>query len=134
MRCSVLGQVVASAWEVLPNHTPGLILDAWVVIPNHLHGIVILPGRQASDSSSEHLHRGPKSASLGTIVGGFKSAVSRIATRNNLSLVHPVWQRNSYERIIRNARELDAVRQYIANNPARWQDDPDHPDLHHARL
>jgi putative transposase len=31
-----------------------------------------------------------------------------------------VWQRNCYERIIRSDRELDAVRQYIEDNPAAW--------------
>lgn len=28
-----------------------------------------------------------------------------------------VWQRNYYEHIIRNERELDAVRRYIQDNP-----------------
>lgn len=36
-----------------------------------------------------------------------------------------LWQRNYYERIIRNERELDAIRAYIAANPARWADDPE---------
>ena len=38
-----------------------------------------------------------------------------------------VWQRNYFERIIRNARELDATRQYILNNPENWHDDPENP-------
>jgi putative transposase len=32
----------------------------------------------------------------------------------------PVWQRSYYEHVVRNERELNAVRQYIAGNPARW--------------
>jgi REP element-mobilizing transposase RayT len=32
----------------------------------------------------------------------------------------PVWQRNYYERIIRNESELASVREYIQNNPAQW--------------
>jgi len=39
----------------------------------------------------------------------------------------PVWQRNYYERIIRDESELHAIRQYIADNPAKWEDDDNHP-------
>lgn len=34
-----------------------------------------------------------------------------------------VWQRNYYEHIIRNERSLNAIRQYIADNPANWLQD-----------
>jgi len=33
------------------------------------------------------------------------------------------WQRNYYEHIIRNENELDRIRNYIINNPARWKTD-----------
>jgi REP element-mobilizing transposase RayT len=36
-----------------------------------------------------------------------------------------LWQRNYYERVIRNERELDAIRAYVVSNPARWADDPE---------
>jgi len=39
-----------------------------------------------------------------------------------------VWQRRYYERIIRNERELNAIRKYIQDNPARWQEDRDNLD------
>ena len=38
-----------------------------------------------------------------------------------------VWQRNYYERIIRNDDELNRVRQYIALNPAMWHHDRENP-------
>jgi len=38
-----------------------------------------------------------------------------------------VWQRNYYERVIRNDRELNAVRDYIQRNPVNWSLDHDHP-------
>jgi hypothetical protein len=73
---------------------------------------------------------GPKPGSLGTAIGGFSSAVSREIAAKHLSPVRPLWQRNHYERVIRNDQELDAIRKYIADNPLRWNDDPDHPRLH----
>ncbi|MBW3631722.1 MAG: transposase [Chloroflexi bacterium] len=133
MRCSTVGQVVESAWQDLPHHTPGLILDAWVIMPNHLHGIVILPGKLSPESLSKTIPHGPKLGSLGAVLGGFKSAVSRQVSASALSPVRPLWQRNYYERIIRGNRELGATRTYIEMNLARWDDDPDHPRYHPLR-
>jgi hypothetical protein len=39
-----------------------------------------------------------------------------------------IWQRNYYEHIIRNEKSLNAIREYILNNPARWSDDPENPE------
>ena len=39
-----------------------------------------------------------------------------------------VWQRGYWERIIRNDRELDAIREYIQGNPARWSADRENLD------
>ena len=127
---SPVGQVARTRWKDLPEHTPGLTLDVWVVMPNHLHGIIVLPGSTLTGVPGNNQSRGPKPGSLGSVIGGFKSAVSRDVAAKHLSLVRPLWQRNYYERVIRNDRELDAIRRYIAENPLHWYDDPDHPRLH----
>jgi putative transposase len=129
-RFSDIGQVVDAAWQDSPNHTDGLILDEWVVMPNHLHGIVVLPGTQQTKSPDENAFRRLQPGSLGTVFGGFKSAVSREVSARKLTLVRPLWQRNYFERVIRNDRELDATRRYIETNPVRWHDDPNHPRFH----
>ena len=36
-----------------------------------------------------------------------------------------IWQRNYYEHIVRNDRELNNIRWYIRNNPLNWQLDRD---------
>jgi putative transposase len=33
-----------------------------------------------------------------------------------------IWQRGFYERIIRDDAELNAIREYIRDNPLRWTD------------
>ena len=38
-----------------------------------------------------------------------------------------VWQRDYYEHIVRDDGALDRIRQYIADNPARWAADSQHP-------
>jgi len=77
-----------------------------------------------------HIERfgAPVPGSIPTIVRAFKSAVTyRI---NALRGTHgePVWQRNYYEHIIRDERALNAIRQYIIENPLRW-----HMDKHNQK-
>ena len=38
------------------------------------------------------------------------------------------WQRNYYEHIVRNEDDLNRIRAYIANNPARWEEDAENPN------
>ena len=38
-----------------------------------------------------------------------------------------LWQRNYYERIIRNEGEAARIREYIENNPITWEDDEENP-------
>jgi REP element-mobilizing transposase RayT len=64
---------------------------------------------------------------LSTIVGAFKSAVTRCINRLRDTPGAPVWQRNFYERIVRHRREMDRIRTYIRQNPARWHGDRRHP-------
>lgn len=40
---------------------------------------------------------------------------------------NPVWQRNYYEHVIRNDRDLERIRDYIVTNPLRWALDRENP-------
>ena len=40
-----------------------------------------------------------------------------------------LWQRGYHDRVIRNDRELAAIRQYIANNALQWHLDLENPDF-----
>jgi len=39
-----------------------------------------------------------------------------------------LWQRNYWEHVVRNEPELTRIREYIQNNPIRWELDKLHPD------
>jgi REP element-mobilizing transposase RayT len=39
-----------------------------------------------------------------------------------------VWQRGFYEHVIRNEADLDRIREYIADNPRKWGEDPENPE------
>ncbi len=65
--------------------------------------------------------------SLGAIIRSFKSATTKRINQDRGTPGVPVWQRNYYERVIRKEREREAIRQYIAGNPSRWEGDENHP-------
>jgi REP element-mobilizing transposase RayT len=57
---------------------------------------------------------------LGAIVGNLISVTARRINRMRKTPGTTIWQRNYYERIARNERELNAIRQYIYSNPVNW--------------
>ena len=71
------------------------------------------------------------SPTLGDVVGTFKSLVFKVyldwVERHDPARQAAFWQRNYYERVIRNEEELGLIREYIVNNPARWAEDENNP-------
>jgi REP element-mobilizing transposase RayT len=66
---------------------------------------------------------------LGDVVGAFKSLVFKVYLDwieiHDPSRRAKFWQRNYYEHIVRNERELNAIRQYVMDNPKNWKMDRD---------
>lgn len=101
--------------------------DEFVIMPNHLHGIIWIVGARRRRAPTQEKFGKPVSGSIPTIVRAYKSAVTRRINQILDSAGAPVWQRNYYERIVRNDGELSAIRQYIQNNPQKWELDQDNP-------
>jgi REP element-mobilizing transposase RayT len=57
---------------------------------------------------------------LPEIIRAFKSFSARTINHMRGTPGTPVWQRNYYEHIIRNERELFAIQRYIRDNPKKW--------------
>lgn len=132
MRLSLWGEIAHKCWRDLPDHFPNADVDAFVVMPNHVHGIVVITKNiDKSDVGARHAVPLPTPrrfgtsipGSLSTIIGAYKSAVTKRINRLRETPNEPVWQRNYYETIIRNEPMLNAIRQYIEANPANWQFD-----------
>lgn len=69
----------------------------------------------------------PVVGSLPTIIRSFKYAATKRINQQRDNLGAPVWQRNYYERVIRDEAELHAIRQYMIDNPIKWPEDENHP-------
>ena len=118
-----------------------LIEGEFVIMPNHGHGIIWVVDdivgtrrrRVEGHSNAVPQPRAPAREAFGkpvkrsipTIVRAYKSAVTYAVNTTENQRGAVLWQRNYYEHVIRNDRELNNVRWYILNNPLNWQLDRD---------
>lgn len=134
MRLNGLGQIVQTAWNDLPEHYAAVQLDAFVVMPNHLHGILFIlddPSGIGAGVAGAGLKPAPagnrRRHGLPEMVRAFKTFSARRINAIRRTPGTPVWQRNYYEHVIRNEESLQRIRQYVLDNPARWEYDRENP-------
>ena len=121
------GLIVVDEWEQTAIIRKNVKLDDFVVMPNHFHGIILVSSRGVLQYAPTNTTLRSPSQTVGAIVRGFKSAVTKrikiiLGTRDIF-----IWQRNYYEHVIRNEDELNRIRLYIRNNPMQWQFDRENP-------
>jgi REP element-mobilizing transposase RayT len=92
--------IVANA--LLHFNNERYILDEWVVMPNHVHVLVKPIG--------EHY--------LGDILHSWKSFTANEINKNE-GLSGQLWMTESYDHIVRNKESLNAIRNYIRENPSK---------------
>jgi len=112
-----IGRIVASCWLAIPEHFPHIALDEWVVMPNHIHGLMVL--------------REGGLVTVGNVVGLFKSSAARQfnAARGGHTRL---WQRGYYEHVVRSEEALSRIREYLVNNPVKWDLDDENPERKRA--
>lgn len=87
-------------------------LDCYIVMPNHVHFIVII--EDAPQQEEEGRLRAAAPTSLPKLINSFKTITSKKYGKT-------LWQRNYYEHVIRKDGELHEIREYIVNNPVKWE-------------
>ncbi|MCK6621639.1 MAG: hypothetical protein HUU32_05625 [Calditrichaceae bacterium] len=71
---------------------------------------------------------GTAPGSLSAVIQNFTSITSRKINRIRKTPGKKLWQRNFHDHIIRNGRELFNIRQYIIDNPLKWEVDNENPN------
>jgi putative transposase len=130
MELTRIGEIVKECWEGIPKHFPNAVLDEFVIMPDHMHGIIILVGArhavpQLEIPGGEKFGK-PICGSLSTIIRSFKSAASNRIHSEGYSAF--AWQSRFYEHIIRDGRDFDRIRKYIANNVSKWTEDKENSE------
>jgi REP element-mobilizing transposase RayT len=133
------GRMITTGWNELAQRFSRIELIEHVIMPNHIHGIIAIVGvplvgtrKPIGDSSNRADTRPAPTAGLGDIVGAFKSITTHEYIRGVRQyewtpFPGKLWQRNYYEHVVRNEKELTRIREYIRNNPAKWDTDKDNP-------
>mgnify|MGYP003393085948 CR=1 FL=1 len=126
---SDIGRITQECWKNIPVHFPHAVLDEFVVMPNHVHGIIVISidhnVETQNFASLRNNKFGPQSMNLGSIIRGFKIGVKKWVTMNSIDFQ---WQPGFYEHIIRDEKSLQNIRQYIIENPLKWEFDLENPD------
>lgn len=142
-----IGKIVQKTWLNLPKIFENIFLDQYVIMPNHFHGIIGFNGKPVQINTN-------KIVNLGSIISRFKNdsrrdVVSLFENNDNgvnfgetgsplreneqfshLKAVfnpHKFWQKSFHDRIIRSDQDLHKTREYIQNNPLKWELDSLNP-------
>jgi putative transposase len=142
------GEIVQKWWNEIPNHFPNVDLGAFIIMPNHVHGIIfitterrgeVLSPYESPDTNILDLYTKPstnqgretlplRKPTLGQIVAYFKyqstKEMNRIETDKAIT---KFWQKNYYEHIIRDEKDLQNKTAYIEANPMLWDEDDNNP-------
>ncbi len=140
-----VGAIADVLWYEIKNRNKNILLGEYVIMPNHIHGILILQnnpvgtGRALSKNQNDNINVETGRAlsekqppigknrfqnigknSVSSIIGGYKSAVTKHANRLGLEFA---WQTRFYEHIIKNAKAYKNITEYIYNNTLNWRND-----------
>jgi putative transposase len=129
MHLNKIGRVVKEQWMKSVYIRKEIISDEFIIMPKHVHDIAMITESDvgATDRSLLRQTNGPEPRSIGSLIARFKSSATK---RINKMLGTPglhVWQRNYYEHIIRDEKDLQKIREYIVHNPLKWNPDIENP-------
>jgi putative transposase len=148
MRLNEYGEIVEKWWNEIPIHFSNVELGVFIIMPNHVHGIIFITTERRGEVVSPHdnpnnniqdAYDGQtnnlggetpplRKRTLGQIVAYFKyqstKEMNRIVTDNAIT---KFWQRNYYEHVIHNEKDLQNKTDYIQANPSLWDEDDDNP-------
>jgi putative transposase len=109
MQPNGMGKIVCECWSEINRIYEDIKTDAFCLMPNHIHGIILI-GETGGQG------RPP----LQKIIQGYKSVTTRMCFKYDYRII---WQRGYHEHIVRTESELKRIREYIINNPQKWQED-----------
>jgi putative transposase len=138
MHTNDFGDIITACGLDLPGHYGHILLDVFVVMPNHIHAVIVLRDyddnilgntvetivgaglRPAPTAINDVDNAAPKRHALPEIVRAFKSFSSRRINQHRKRPGGRLWQRGYYDHVVRSEPDLERIRIYIQDNPARW--------------
>ena len=135
------GEIARDLWVEIPIHFKKIGTDVFSVMPNHIHGILIIEEgmvgnaymRSHQRNAFMHSLQDKTKMLLPKIIQQYKSSVTRkINSMQKDSRFD--WQKSFYDHVIRSERSLESIREYIQNNPLKWDMDRENPSSKNFNL
>lgn len=126
-----LGDILDHEWCQTLSSYPNIKTDKWIVMPNHFHGLVQIldfPLRNKGHINASKLQEYERRKMLiPKVVGKFKMQTAKLINQARNKIGRPLWMRGYWDRVVRNEAELSRIREYIVNNPLKWELDKLNP-------
>jgi REP element-mobilizing transposase RayT len=127
------GKVAEEYIERIEERFDNVHIEEFVVMPNHIHGIIMID-QSVGVNNVRAIHELPlqrrkqrRQMLLPKIIGWFKMNSSKSINQMRSTVGRPVWQKNYYEHVVRNEKDLRSIQEYIINNPLQWELDENNP-------
>ncbi len=150
IRLSEFGQLAQDNWFSSLEKFSNVEHDFIQIMPDHMHAVLFIDGsaklKKDSIGSSANSNLSGKNSmetltenrekkchpvpEISKIIGAYKSFVSNNCLKlfkEKNAMTSPqikmgkIWHRSFWERVIRDEKELNNVRNYIRNNPSNWK-------------
>jgi len=128
MRLNEFGEIARNFWPEITGHFKYVGIDEFSIMPNHVHGILIIQEEMVGNA---YMRSHERNAFMHSPQDRTKMLLSKIIQQYKASVTRKInsledglnfgWQKSFYDHVIRNDRSLDNLRQYIANNPLKWE-------------
>ena len=130
MFLNICGEIAKKYWEEISKHYQNIIIDEFIIMPNHIHWILIIVGNKyfhsddenKNKTGNENIRSVQNSWNLSNIIKWFKIWCTKEIRYHYNDFVF-WWHKSFYDVIIRNDKQLEKSRNYIINNPLKWQSD-----------
>jgi REP element-mobilizing transposase RayT len=139
------GRLMEKLYRELENKFADIVCDQCAIMPNHIH-FVIHTGvgadlRVCPDTDTGEHILGGEQALMGEHIGSpLQAVIQWFKTMTTNEYIRGVkqngwppfpgklWQHNYYEHIVRDDDELNRIREYIIDNPLKWELDRENPN------
>ncbi len=151
------GKITYSFWKNIEQHYPRSKIDYFVIMPNHIHWIIIIENETNRNVENENIcslswiPRNVENENICSLlwtnqnVGdeNFRSLREHKTNVSNIIKWFKIWctkeirqkyddlsfwwQKSFFDVIIRNDEQLEKTREYIVNNPLKWEFDKNNP-------
>ena len=111
-----IGKIVEQNLLKIEEYFETIKIHDYIIMPNHIHLVIEKRKKYIKNNVGFGLDQTDNKINISNVIGLFKSGVSR-------KIGYSIWQKSFYEHIIRNEKEYIKIKEYIKNNPIKWEND-----------